>query len=387
MYNPFNESIDELTESDLRETLPGKRESWTFEYKGPGKITDGEGIAKSVASFANMYGGWLFIGIDANASNEPQIADVVGIPSEEGCLTERIYQMCNSNLSPSPYVACSVVKLGSGGSVIVVHIPQSPNPPHILMKTGKVYVRSGDTTNPLDVVRDRQKLDRLYDRARENRDRVEALAAAHDGGALLARMVLETCSQNCKNLELHPRAIGAFAIVSYPAVEVAAPLELGWGADPAVDLVKRVGTKVDPHSADTLEEFVRGVCWRRWLDQDRYYGVTDRYRLFYVDHFAHIGIAETVWPNALSNRVGADAVNECMEHLPALCDAAEFVYRDLGYLGPVNVVCRVALPDQGVRAPVGFTAPALELSKIVKGMQRQMQRDLRRVAGLDDQEP
>jgi len=387
MYNPFGKSVDELTESDLLETLPGKRESWTFEYKGPDKISDGEGIAKSIASFANMYGGWLFIGIDADSGNEPELADIEGIAGDEGCLTERVYQMCNSNLSPSPYVACSVVELESGGAVIVVHVPQSPNPPHILMKSGKVYVRSGDTTSPMDIVQDRQTLDRLYDRARENRDQVEALAAVHGRGALFIEKVRSAVRSTSIALMEDPSPVGAFAIVSYPAVAVPTLLELDATPSLAVDIMNRARKDADFSLADMLREFASPVYWRQWLDQYRYYTVTDRYCLFYLDCFAHVGIAKVAWPGEGSLNVAACAVTECVKYLPALCATAEAVYRDLGYLGLVNVACRVSFSDQEVRAPVEITAPALELSKTVKEMQRQMKLDLRRVAGLEDQAP
>ncbi len=44
MYNPFGKPVDELTEDDLLQTLPGKRESWIYEYKGPDKLKDMKSI-------------------------------------------------------------------------------------------------------------------------------------------------------------------------------------------------------------------------------------------------------------------------------------------------------------------------------------------------------
>jgi hypothetical protein len=255
------------------------------------------------------------------------------------------------------------------------------------MSSGKVHVRSGDTTDPIDVVQDRQKLDRLYDRARENRERIEALAAAHGKGALLIEKVQAAFLDTCAALKERPPPVGAFAVVSCPAVEAPTMLDLDAAYEPVTDIVDRVSKEVEPYSADMLRDFARSVYWRQWLDQYRYYTVTDRHRLFYLDSFAHIGMAKTVRSKEHPHSVASGVVKECVEHLPVLCEVAQLVYQDLGYLGMVNLVCRLSLPDRQTISPVEISAPALELTSSVAAMESQAKLHLSRLTGLQDEAP
>ena len=111
-----------------------------FEYKQAEKLSDTKGVAKSIASFANSHGGWLFVGIEAGDRNEPELDPIQGIPDGEGQLTERVSQLSQSRLSPPPYLNVAAVGLGGGGAVLLVHVPESPTPPHIALSDGKVHM-------------------------------------------------------------------------------------------------------------------------------------------------------------------------------------------------------------------------------------------------------
>ena len=59
-YNPFSKHLDDLEPSDLS-ILRDVAEGWYVEYKIA--VPSPNSIAKSISSFANTYGGWLFYGV------------------------------------------------------------------------------------------------------------------------------------------------------------------------------------------------------------------------------------------------------------------------------------------------------------------------------------
>jgi hypothetical protein len=56
-YNPFSKDLHELSASDLL-ILKDTAEGWFIEYKG--QALPPKTVAKSLAAFANHYGGWIF---------------------------------------------------------------------------------------------------------------------------------------------------------------------------------------------------------------------------------------------------------------------------------------------------------------------------------------
>jgi predicted HTH transcriptional regulator len=55
-FNPFVKKLEQLESSDLA-ILKEVAEGWYVEYKSI--LLDTRKIAKSIAAFANHYGGWL----------------------------------------------------------------------------------------------------------------------------------------------------------------------------------------------------------------------------------------------------------------------------------------------------------------------------------------
>ena len=64
--NPFDKRIGEKLESNDLQVLISNNvaEGYFIEYKS--KFPSNKKIAKSIASFANTLGGWLFVGIKAD---------------------------------------------------------------------------------------------------------------------------------------------------------------------------------------------------------------------------------------------------------------------------------------------------------------------------------
>ena len=60
LFNPFDSAFDEFQPADLGKLLT-VAEGWYIEYKGG--LVSTKSIAKSLAAFANHYGGWIFYGV------------------------------------------------------------------------------------------------------------------------------------------------------------------------------------------------------------------------------------------------------------------------------------------------------------------------------------
>lgn len=172
---PFDNGIRELSPADLGE-LRSVHEGWYVEYK-QAAISQRD-LAKSLSSFANQYGGWLFIGVAEN--RETHVAETFpGIPTQSVATElEKVRNAAKDSVRPNVYFHTMVVHgpvnnigLLEGNSIIVVNVPQGPDTPYIHID-GRVYRRVGDSSTPVHIS-DRAEFDRLSERGRIARARLE----------------------------------------------------------------------------------------------------------------------------------------------------------------------------------------------------------------------
>ncbi|GHU52304.1 hypothetical protein FACS1894200_12850 [Spirochaetia bacterium] len=83
MFNPFGKNLKDIQENDLQ-NLHTVSEGWYIEYKSI--LPDSKKIAKSIASFANSYGGLYLIGVVADKQTNcavefPGVAAVLILPN------------------------------------------------------------------------------------------------------------------------------------------------------------------------------------------------------------------------------------------------------------------------------------------------------------------
>ena len=176
-YRPFDERLPDIRPEQLA-VLRETHEGWYVEYKSD--LLPARDLAKSISSFANQHGGWLFLGVRDN--RETLLAESFpGIPDErvpEG--VEALRNAAKDLLSPSVYYEHRVfggpieaIGLEAGRSILAVQIPQSANTPHI-HNDGRIYQRIGDSSQPISVS-DRSTFDDLARRAAVARERLEEL--------------------------------------------------------------------------------------------------------------------------------------------------------------------------------------------------------------------
>lgn len=162
MNNPFNKNIEEIEFEDLKTLINNQiKEGFYIEYKSDFQLP--KEIAKSIASFANTYGGWYFIGIeDEKTTNIAKDLKGFNINQNKQPL-EKIRNIARDYIHPLPYFKTNLIKVKEDNFILVVFIPESFETPHILIN-GVVYRRNGEESSPIHES-DRYTLDKLYQKS------------------------------------------------------------------------------------------------------------------------------------------------------------------------------------------------------------------------------
>ena len=175
LYRPFADNLSEVSPEDLGR-LRDVHEGWYVEYKQ--QLIGNRELAKSLSSFANQYGGWLFLGVKEDGKDH--VADSFpGIPdSQVNLALDSIRNAAKDLIQPPPFYNVRVfpgpieaIGLREGFSIIVVHVPEGPDCPYV-HKDGRIYMRVGDSSQP-KYVTDRATFDLLTRRGQEARSRLE----------------------------------------------------------------------------------------------------------------------------------------------------------------------------------------------------------------------
>lgn len=164
VYNPFAKGINELADSDLDRLVSDQvAEGYWIEYKST--LPSSRAVAKSIASFANTYGGWFFAGVIAdphtNAATCIQGFDLGEVREPIAAVRDAI----RSHIDPVPVFHLRLIELTTGRGVLVAYIPSSQETPFVT-KDGRIYRRVGDSSDPIHET-NRYAIDRLVDNGRE----------------------------------------------------------------------------------------------------------------------------------------------------------------------------------------------------------------------------
>ena len=132
------------------------REGWYVEYKS--QLPSTRDLAKSLSSFSNQYGGWIFLGVE-ETPNSLTAGTCPGIENEN--LPEVLESLRNAAKDiVRPQVAyqhrvlegpVETIGLKSNRSVVVVRVPEGSNTPYI-HNDGRIYIRIGDSSSPIPEV-------------------------------------------------------------------------------------------------------------------------------------------------------------------------------------------------------------------------------------------
>jgi hypothetical protein len=171
-YSPFKKSIfDDIDINDLQRLVAEEvTEGYVIEFKRE-PPDDNQKIARSIASFANTNGGWLFFGV----YEENRVAkNICGY--DKGSFTqqdERVRSITSSRIDPVPVIHCRIINTNSKQAVLVVFIPKGEDTPYIT-SDGRIYRRHQDSSEPIAET-DRHAIDRLVERGESSRKRFSEL--------------------------------------------------------------------------------------------------------------------------------------------------------------------------------------------------------------------
>ena len=169
-FNPFTKPLNDLTSDDLNLLISGEiSEGYWIEFKSV--FQPGNKIAKSIASFANSFGGWYFIGVvvdkDKNVATNICGFDLNVINDPISKLRDSI----KAYIDPIPVFFSKLINIGIDKAVLVVQVPDNQETPFIT-KDGRIYRRVSDLSDPVPEG-DRYAVDRLVDNGRELEKRFE----------------------------------------------------------------------------------------------------------------------------------------------------------------------------------------------------------------------
>jgi hypothetical protein len=169
-YNPFDKAFQEVTAVDLA-ALRDAVEGWYIEYKR--EAPSATSMAKSVAAFANTYGGYLFYGVAEKSKEEAVAGAFPGIPRRNvDAVLQCLRQAVAGLINPAPHFETRVVwgpstelGLSDDHGIVCVYIPWGPNAPYV-HKSGQIYRRVADGSEPKPE-NDRFVLDQLWRRSED----------------------------------------------------------------------------------------------------------------------------------------------------------------------------------------------------------------------------
>ena len=176
-YKPFDGDLHDVTENDLA-GLRDVAEGWYVEYKS--EVPKPRDLAKSLSSFANRYGGWLFLGVQEDSADNTAESFPGILNADIHRALERLRNAAKDSLQPTvPYFHRALrgplgsICLEAGRSIIVVRIPEGASTPYV-HNNGRIYVRTGDSSSPVPAT-DRATFDLLHRKAEEKASLIKDL--------------------------------------------------------------------------------------------------------------------------------------------------------------------------------------------------------------------
>ena len=169
MYSPFPGNIvsgfgvDDLRFLEHQQVCEGL----FVEYKS--QLTTPAKVANSIASFANSYGGWYIVGVEADKQSNVPIAFPGIAPIDCADPISSIRDSVRHHLDPVPRFFSELVRSDDGSVFVVVCVPEAQDKP-IISKNGRIYRRVADSSDPLSES-DRHAIDRIVDEGKLYRQR------------------------------------------------------------------------------------------------------------------------------------------------------------------------------------------------------------------------
>ena len=149
---PFDKSIDQISESDLRALSSADALALELKRELPKRTNSGKlELLNDLASFANAVGGHIVYGVDGSGGT----AEVAGLETDAvAAAMEWLEQAAWAGIEPRiPGLRLKAVPLGNQKSVLAVRIPKTANGPHMVVfqEANKFYSRNASGKYALEV--------------------------------------------------------------------------------------------------------------------------------------------------------------------------------------------------------------------------------------------
>ncbi|MGA2160474.1 MAG: ATP-binding protein [Dehalococcoidia bacterium] len=167
-FNPFSKLLGEkLDPEDLNALVTQQvAEGYFVEYKR--ELPSAQKIAKSIASFANTYGGWYIVGVVTDKHNVA--TEITGFnPTTYPDPISVVRDVIKNHIDPVPVFFCEVVTLPNGNLVLLLHVPGEQETPFVA-RDGRIYRRTSDCSEPVPEM-SRHALDQLVERGKASSKR------------------------------------------------------------------------------------------------------------------------------------------------------------------------------------------------------------------------
>lgn len=193
----FNKPVHELTFEDVvafcKRGIPENKQL-DYKYLLP---KNHEKFAKTIASFANAMGGTIIVGVQDDKNDKPA-PPFLGIVYHEK-VRNSIEDIIQTYIDPIVFVDVNIcVNKREDRMFVIIDIPQSNLTPHLVGKSKRAYVRTGQASRPETIVHPdklpwlldhRQKSERLrhilYDKAESHFENyLKTCAVSADGESI-----------------------------------------------------------------------------------------------------------------------------------------------------------------------------------------------------------
>lgn len=172
-YNPFNKKLQDINKDDLESLINRSiSEGWYIEYKSNYPSSNGnldnQKIAKSISSFANTKGGWIFWGFESDKYNKP--TNICGLDiSKFKNFQDQVSQIISSNINPTPIFHFKQIDLENDRIVLIIQVEESPTPPYITSQ-GQIFQRENNESKPIN---ERYIIEKLNEKTENYYNRIE----------------------------------------------------------------------------------------------------------------------------------------------------------------------------------------------------------------------
>lgn len=167
-FSPFSKHLDAVIGDDLI-VLREVDEGWFVDYKSQA-IKPVE-FGKVLSSFANQFGGWVFVGVEEGPNKSLRAAAFPGIPTADvPQIMVAIREGVAAHVSTPVFFQHKIIDgpvasigLPDRQSIIILNVSEGENPPYV-HSSGRIYRRIADSSEP-KVETDRSVLDEMWKRS------------------------------------------------------------------------------------------------------------------------------------------------------------------------------------------------------------------------------